>query len=539
MFYRMVCLLLAGGFALLLPAQRADYALVYRVDAAFAERAYRGDHDRIDWPAGAPVDTVRWDIYDWLPAPGHYLLVSAAGEQVQYDLRSFHSFGVMLREDPRDLVLQVVDSTGELITGAGIRLNRKTIPFDPATGEYRLPRAHRSGMLRVDVGEESAYFELINDARGSLCKRRLIRLHHTRLGRIAGAPFRWGWSLYQWVRRGFRRGRYHRKPPKSLGGYIAFSQPQYRPGDTLRLKAYAAKPNGKPWRKPISLTVGRPGEDAVFQATLTPSEPGNFTFRKVLSDTLPLDVTLPVALRAPQRKRWRPLQYSFRLADYELDEGTLAIRLDAAEARRGERLHFTAEALDPNGRAIPGGQLRWAVVVRRPLGFFGDQVLLPDTLWTGEQALAPDGPTTIPIPDSIFPPADLFAEVQARLTLSTGEQQFQRQSFKYFWSAEQLALKVDEDTLVATRRILGKDTTGWAVLHRRAFDSALSSVDTVQLPHREPVHPHIELYQVGRDTVFAQRRVGASVYHQVRFSGENRGDSVTIRLYNPLQLPVH
>ncbi|MEM8907500.1 MAG: hypothetical protein AAGD05_06610, partial [Bacteroidota bacterium] len=73
-------------------------------------------------------------------AQGNFLVVESKGEQVEISLLNRASIQARILNSPLNFAIAVLDSTGAVIDNARVKLDRKTLVYDPATKTYRRKR---------------------------------------------------------------------------------------------------------------------------------------------------------------------------------------------------------------------------------------------------------------------------------------------------------------------------------------------------------------------------------------------------------------
>lgn len=533
-------LLLAA--ALLLPGWRLagqgpSWGMVYAISPEEAFELYtRENAEPLDY-LHTLVDTFRRDEPSALP-PGHYLKAWIDGQDLMVELHSAHSFHVQLANNRRDFVLQVMDAESRPIPDAQVWLEKKEVPYNPDIRAYLLRKSHREGAVRVEVGGETAFFQLTDTKGQSLAKQRIQRFAASAAGRILSSPARLARRVA--LRLKGRRGRLFPPKDKSFKGYIALSQPMYRPGDTLRVKAYITKPNGRPLRRPMDFFLKEGRGQVLHQAELQPEEAGAFTYSLPLGDTLTLDRDYGVQVleQQPVRHSPRGMGMGFWLKDYELDEVSFTLRPEREQFHTADTVRLLASARGANGLPLGGGQLSLVLETVRAGDFRGEEVWVPDTLWQHEQALAPLRETAIAVPASVWPPAGIQARVTARLTAPGGELHRHAVSFYRESAADRLQLQLNEEWVEGDLIRNGLSAAGTAVLRLSANSGALLSEAEVALPFRQRLNPLAGAYELIGEGLYAALPVQGGGEAGVECSGANEKDSVFFRLTNPRRLPV-
>lgn len=253
-----------------------------------------------------PTDSA--EKYRRLLPLGYYLVAHAEGPQLVYWLRSETDRRVITLDNQVDLSLLVRDTLGRPLAGAQLRLRGRPLSYDAATGTFRRVRGGRAGLLALTVGGRTTYHALTRNT-----TTRTWRYAH-RLGHrlLFGVPLGYlsqplkrlrhdprrasaaDFGVVGLLRSAFndyvRGNRQNRRAQRRNGdsydgrpvrwtGYLALSQPRYRPhGDTLRLKARVLhRRSGHPCTRPLGLwlSLGYGQPERRF-AVLPPVRPGSY-----------------------------------------------------------------------------------------------------------------------------------------------------------------------------------------------------------------------------------------------------------------------
>lgn len=367
-------------------------------------------------------------------------------------------------------------------------------------------------------------------------------------------PIRWIENTYHYFRRGIGRSnwRWYNHPLQFLRGkvphfrgYVALSQPRYRPGDTLELKAYLTNRKAKPWNRAVSLRIaayssfhGR--QIALADTLLESTAAGHFNYAQVLSDSLPLDLQYQITFDHPRKDRFETLNHRFLLEDYELDEAEFYLTMEQNVFHRGESIRFKVEGKDQNDQFVADAQVQLLLLVDAIKGIYRDSLSIPDTLWGAREALRSKETTPLSIPDSIFPPADLKLRLEANFLHPSGEMHQKQTDFSFLHHWDELVLKVENDSIRMEYERDGESVPITAYLQRSSSDESevLPQLDTIALPHREALQSHISTYTLRTENLKKQLQLGKTHQSKVSVSGYWQPDTITLVFQNPRRLPI-
>ena len=541
-------IVLLNLFAHFLLAQKGDITLIYRLTNAEAEKIYREENLALDSSHfHTLVDTFHTRYYQRELKPAYYLYAKANWEQVAITLVSETKLRVQQIADRRDLTLQVIDSLGQEVTDAQVSLNKRSISYDAKTNSYRIPKRKRGGFLKVRANGETVFYLVENDE----IKPYRRRFTHTAVGYLVSSPIRWGKGIYYYFKRGFSWGDWHVNWKRTLNiipwrlfekdreikGYVAFSQPKYRHGDTLQVKAFLTKPNGKPWKKEAQLRIRKSrGGSPVLDTTLSPNHPGNFTFELPLGDSLTLDQYYSASFDHAKSWRYDPLSHRFFLEDYQLDEVAYSIEPEKESFYASDSIILLAEAKDQNGLFVPDVNVNLVVKRGSVREFWADEVRIPDTLWVHEQALKTGNPSRIFFPDSLLPEANFRLEVDALFRNAKGELQEKNVHFDYKRDSAYIDVQEENGEIIARYFFNGEEREKSVYLDMDHSDDEIYVERKVKLPFRERINPHMESYLFYLKDIETEYPIN---FYETNIQSQcfHTKDSVFVSIQNPKKIP--
>ncbi|MEZ4777044.1 MAG: alpha-2-macroglobulin family protein [Bacteroidia bacterium] len=285
---------------------------------------------------------------------------------------------------------------------------------------FILPGSKHKGIITVQTTEEKAFYAISH------------RRHSKTI------------SAYTWSAQSGSFRPYSRQTKPSAKGYIITNQPKYLPGDTVRLKAFILRKNGKPLREVINLRLK---ENRYWQesplTTLSPSTPGAYIWQFPIPDSLPLDKKYQLTVRRTKNKKWISLSGGeFLYEDYQLKNVTYLLNNDSPVLTWNDSLVFTATATDANGQPAPDTRIQLAIrlrsVVSPPDVSMHLASLLADTT-----ALIDAGKWKFALPPSAIPHVPAAYAVTATFTNSENE----TRDTTFYFTVKTPEEKKDEETI--------------------------------------------------------------------------------------------
>ena len=533
---------------------------IYKISAREALELYKSDlgkvgeaylHTRVD---SFPLKGVEPTLNE-----GNYLFVHAGGNRLHYELKSVGDLQLKVVNNRKDLAVVLHRSEGALVSDAEVSLGRRALKYDKATKSYRLNHHRRTGTLRVVQDGTAYYFPLQEHWRRSFDFRQAARKvsYSFPVKYITRTIQKWKGNNYRYWDYFNSRTQYERK----FHSYIVFSKPIYKPGDTVKLKAFVLQKNGKGIHDKLLVRLTNRHFDVdTILAVVKPYREGGYTHEFVLSDSLDLDLDegYLVTLEEERSRRYDVQAYTgdkdedeyamqrkvvargkFEYEEYELEAINFAARADKKEHSSGEPLSLFFKATDENDLPIMDGRLQITMLARNSYSgqFHAPQVFIPDTLWSHSTPLETVGETKVTVPDSIFPKASFEYEIGCALLNSNNERQWQRLYGSYRHEDQKILFTPRKDSLHMDLQSKGSSTPAtvsvWAFYTTR--DS--SEVGRIALPATININPYARFYRVRGDGLSRDYSLSKGD-GKVTAGASRTKDSLFILLNNPEHLPV-
>lgn len=492
----------------------------------------------------------------FLPA-GNYLFFHAVNNRQRYELVTEGDVQLKTINNRRDLHVMLHSGNGNIIDDAKVSAGRRQLIYQPATQTYGANRFRRKRNISVLHQQTAYYFPLQRSVKRGIKIRNFTgRLKNTfPLRNIARTLQRWrGESSYY---------SYFNNPvqhEKNFRGFMTFSKPIYKPGDTVRLKAFVMNKNGKGLNKPLLLRLtDRSFDFDTIIAVIKPYTQGGYIHEFVLNDSLDLDLDENYLLTLEEEKsrkydlneyignlddddyaakRKVVMRGKFEYEEYELQSITFSARTDVKEHNRGVPLSIYGKATDENDLSVMDGRLQITVTPNFNLPFqtFSDYSFIPDTLWTHTKDMESVGETKIVLPDSIFPPVSLHYNIECILLNSNNERQVRQLTAQYLHSEETIHYDLQGDSLFIDFRKRGVSHPKTAMLY--AFqnqDTVLKQ--SINLPAKQKINPYFTHYEVRTDSINNVFNLKQSA-GLVSALASRTSDSLFISVSNPHKLPV-
>lgn len=516
-------------------------SLIYKISADTAEKYIKHWNIDIDiYLQQAPfrIEKKGFEKLELLP-PGNYIIVSTKQTELvaQYYCKS--NVTVMPINDQLRLQFELRDTLGKTAVRADAWLNNKKLKFNTLSQTYstNIRRADEA-ILKVVAAGDTSFFELtaLENITKSYWNQWWTNLYNRKPIYTLSTPVRLVKKIL--TNNYYSGNRFYRKVEN---GYVIFNQPKYKPGDTLRTKAYIVTKKGKPYKKSLNLVLNyySYGEAHNKQLTkLSPVSPGAYIYDFVLGDFL--DADRDYNLHFKNKKDQIVMSGNFKIEDYLLDEvATYALRSEKENYYQKDTLLFYGNAKDANGLALMDGKVRLYLVAKSISEFYHQQVLVPDTLWQQEKPLLVEGDTKFEIPTSALPDANIDIEVTAEFRNSNNEIQEEEITVKLVKNPA--ILKVEQEAGYITA---GYFMNGISVYAKGKLSYGGDDMERdISFPFKEKINPFVEEYKFWIEDkegkVIASDFVEIEKNAEVIFSRVQSGDSAGFSLYNPLSAQVH
>ncbi len=529
------------------------YTYIYRITPAEASILFGSEMDKMkESYLYDKVDSTDDDEVIPQLAPGNYLFVYAEGNRLVTELRTIGDLHVQLLSNRRDLLVAVYDHNNHTIPDAEVRIGKRKVSWDKDAQYYKRNKTRHAGLLRIRYKNTLFVFR-VNSS------RKQIGGFFKKVSRAF--PVKYISRLFEKRRR--RTPSFQRGTPSEAEyrGFVVFSKPKYKPGDTLRLKAFITTKKGKPVDRPLLLRISDDylGTDTIV-SVLHPYRSGGYTAELVLTDSLDLDLdeeyTCTLEDLSSRKidpadnlsemdddeyaaKRKVLVRGKFYFEEYELGSLRFHARAQQETFSRGEEQAYYFKATDENDLPVQDGRVLITVTPSGSSRFnYRDSIVfIPDTLFTKTITLDPVGETKFILPDSIFPKVTFHYKLAAQLLNSNNESRNEELYTDFEDQRERLTIESEADSLRINYFISGKPAETDAELF--AFDLNDDSLFSkkLHLPAVVPVDPLVGNYEVVTELCDEEFFLRSS-RRMVSCQASRTKDSVRVLLINPKRLKV-
>ncbi|MFV0505094.1 MAG: alpha-2-macroglobulin family protein [Bacteroidales bacterium] len=451
----------------------SSYTYIYKVSSAEAKQIYSKKDVELDpMLLHTLVDSFLTDEeYTQTLPQGHYLTTYADRGMQRASLETVSNFKPYVYNNNTDLCVQLLDSKGEIIADAQVKVGRKKLHFNEKAQLYIDKKSNRDGLLEVNYRGFTAYYELMKNHKNSWAKRNANAFLYRTPVKYLARPIRYLVYLpidgVKSIEQGYAQGTINRTKHFAINsyekvacwfddyhcnnysqkakGYLVFNKPKYQPGDTVKFKAFMTNKKGRPINKKMQVKLYESGEWKEI-STLKPYRKGAYSDAFLLHDSLKLKLNNYYTMELTSGKRTY-LKRSFIYEDYELKGNKLDWRLESEEHFRGKGAKIYVRASDENNLNLMDARVEVTLTPQRVKEYHQNQVFVPNVLLRLEQKLEPTGETEIVLSDSLFPQANLKYQVNLRLLNSDNEALAKRKIMTYYHQVRRFNAEVQTDSI--------------------------------------------------------------------------------------------
>jgi TonB-dependent SusC/RagA subfamily outer membrane receptor len=510
---------------------------------------------------------------------GNYLLLWTEDDKLVYEMHSLTDIDVVPLNNSRDFSAIVYNAQGQKITNAKVKLNGHRVKFDKKLNCYRLRKYHKGGLLEVKVGAQTSFFEveaernsyvpvkyritsfIIRNPVGYVTRPLMFvvslpfdlisSIYHFRLrGSIyyLFQPFRDIRSSIEWGEpEGFVRkicGWFdpyiwkdnYNKPANQ--GYMVFSKPIYRPGDTVKFKAFVCTAKGKPINKLATVKFWNQ-KKFIELGKCKPYRPGAYQFSFVLNDSLPMLLDQYYTINLEDDDLENITSGLFKFEDYELKSSTFSLRSESETSYPKKPQTLYAKGVDENGLSLHDANVSISLYVNSISNPAANFLAVRDTLWTFSGPLATDSETPIIIPDSIWPQADVNYTVSAVFLSGSNERVARSLNLQYKYNEKEVKFTAQGDSLRIDYQINGISTPiqNVKITPLSANNNNMDSV-ICSLPAVIAVNPLVSEYEVYQKGILFDSYETKKLSDNLNCNAWRDGKLLKVNILNPRKLPL-
>jgi len=443
-------------------------------------------------------------------AAGYYMAVSASGNRISLNFARRKSFRVNIERLEQVSILSVVDTNDQPVRDAIIVKGKQRILFNAVMNGYVLKDYKNNELVTIRHGEDISFTTCTVRANEDFEKPKPRN------------------EVYDYNRES-----------RTYNGYLVTNMPKYKPGDTVKWKAYLLNPQADnlPVKEllRVSFSNGSYGAKTfMVSPAYKAAEPGVYFGEFVLGDSVKTDQSYTLSLYGT-RTAFR-LSARFDLEDYLLSETNLRITTDgAALYQPGDSVNLYAYAFNSNNLPLLDGMITVNVLPGHYNKRSGQRDFIPDTLYTAKVAVSADGETNIGFPTGNFPGILHDFEVRIRLENSNFESRDTVLTLRYSNAAAYIQVKQTGNKLLAELIRNKKPIAGTGAIRVHRTNS-IAAEQKITFPYEHTIDgSEVRFYILQKDSA---GNTLSTYAHEVADTyldevSDFEGDTAVLQLYNP------
>lgn len=289
---------------------------------------------------------------------------------------------------------------------------------------------------------------------------------------------------------------------RGVGGSIVLNKPKYRPGDTLRVKAYLNQHSSqrlRKYRKEVTVGIGSGYKKIEKECVMKVSpKDGVYAFDLPFDDSLALKLDTRYNLYLFDSEGYCLARKDFRYEDYKLSSCLLSAQCDNSNLRRGDTLRVKVKAHDENSLAISGTRARFKLMLKKIDATYADTVSYPSVLNEQQLPLNAMGEATFVVPSDLFGKSDLTLGVEVQV--ETPDHEIMKKNISWisyqYMTPLGLNIKRADDSLLISVERNGVDTVLSAQVWAEDGLGNISSLGETRVPGSLKIDPIYKTYIV-------------------------------------------
>jgi hypothetical protein len=547
------------------------YTYIYRITNLEAKEIYKNNnwdfspeffHTKID---SFPTDS----SYQKQLSPGHYLKVYSQKEQLYLDIASIYDFDVIAKNNEKDLCIQVVDTSGTPVGTATLELNGRKIKFDKKSKTFRVKKSNKKGFLSVTHNNHVLYSELSRMHNNPKYKRAYYAVAYRSPVKYIWRPvnfiiklpihgyksIRWRYSVgsiyrikrfaiksfYSAARlidKSYNQEYYDFINKKQSWGYMVFNKPKYRPGDTVKYKAYILNSKGKPFTKelnPIINNYNNYKRNRISFKPLKSHHAGCYSGEFVLNDSLNLKLDKGYTLELENGWYNAICSGTFKYEDYELFSTKLKSRVERKTQYANQENIVYISATDENELPLLGAEAKIVITTSGISKTFDNLTFVPNTLLTKTIPISDFGETKFIVNDSIFPKANINYKIEVEIRTAENDNKTYTHHIDYYFYKHDITAKLENDSIQF--QSFKNDSAFSTQATLTEFDSFGNEIDskTISLPYSTKINPYYTKYRITTPKQTKDFKLHTLPADIKCYTYRNK-DSLVIQIDNPRKL---
>lgn len=477
---------------------KSAYTYVYKPNRSEVEKILKKGYDKINLEMlHTLVDSFpTTSNYKDELSSGQYLLTRVNDRFFDIQFVQIHRYTPYVHGSLNEVKIELTDTSGTKVSDALVTLNHRHLKFNIKRGCYISNNTGNGSLLVVEKDGIVDYFYIDKNRLNS--GFRWNRIHHTAPIRFVWYPFR---DIYYSFAYGSPSGWIRRvtnpflNPISKFDGYVAFSKPKYKPGDTIKVKAFVTNKKGKPIKKPLEVFLSHNYKKSKL-TTLDPYRPGGYEYQFKIPDSL--NIKLDKSNSLVFQKGKNQITGYFKYSEYELTETTFSLKSSQEKHARNRDLEIELSAKDENGLVATGVSAQIKITPQFVYDIDSIVKSIPQVIFQDTIFLSAEKATKYYISDTLFHGMDLQYEIEVLFGDADGRTKTKRQLINYHDDPFELQMSVKGDSIFI------ESTNGEEIRKVEAqveleFENSQSVIKKVQLPYSEKINQYSSAYWAQTD----------------------------------------
>jgi hypothetical protein len=305
---------------------------------------------------------------------GNYLIVKVVGGSLSISAHTVDNIYIKPLNS-RYLQLFIYDTSGNTIKDADVTCQSRQIKFDDESMTYKSDKFKKNNIL--EIGYKDVYHYVSVDI-----------------------------NYYTNYNKELKKSKVKKSGTPTYNGFLVFSKPRYKPGDTVKFKAYLADKKYKPYNKEVNIRLyHHNGYMDTILTKLKPYRPGMYEYEFVLKESfkLKLDNGYYIQLLLQDSKD-KALEQGFYYENYALKNTKFKLSFDKQTYYDSDPIKIRCEITDFNDLPAYGGKV---ILYINPRYFFREEFsksfFIPDNLWRDTVYMDGFSVKETVVPGSLFP----------------------------------------------------------------------------------------------------------------------------------------
>jgi|GEM_PF-108675 Large extracellular alpha-helical protein len=466
---------------------------------------------------------------------GNYMIVEAIGDRLNFTDHTVDD--LYFKIIPADMImLFLYDSSGNIINNAVVTSGSKRLRFDKNTNTYNTGNLRDGQVIEIENRGVRHYIE-ISKGHGyyyypnGIFKRSWYTVKKTWRGIKRGVG-----SIFDSSSNSYPRNRYT--------GFVVFSKPKYKPGETVKFKGYYAKQNGKPYNGELDIHLSNyPLRTDTLLTKLNPYRSGMYEYQFKLADSL--DLTLDnyynISLETKSSRK-NSISGTFRYEEYELKGLNFELTTAKREYHKGDSVKIDIKIKDENDMAVYGGRIELSAT---PVSFQYARItdktsFIPDTLWSETVDMSNLSQKEVIIPESAFPSGISFDYNVLATYLSADNEKITKSKWLSRNANDYIIdMSLSKGILTIKELYKGESHESEAKITITYEDDRELILDSVKLPYSFPLSWRAYDVNVSTKNALNSLSIDRDIsQEQIEYKFYRGIDSVYLTVSNPANIPL-